>query len=76
MKHTHTKIKNDNDYLWFWVAIELDNNSILDILSLLAERNMFVGEFYSSEYDNQIWKESTFYRYAAIYGIWFILLCL
>jgi transposase-like protein len=44
MKHTHTKIKNDNDYLWFWVAIELDNNSILDILSLLAERNMFVAE--------------------------------
>lgn len=64
-----TQIKVGNDYFWLWVAIELNNKSILDIY-LSAERNMFVAQNFIRNLVNKYGKHTvstdggTWYPYA------------
>ena len=38
-----TMLKVNSEYIWLWVAIELENKQIL-ALNITKERNMFVAE--------------------------------
>jgi transposase-like protein len=64
-----TQIKVGNDYFWLWVAIELNNNSILNIYLSAAERNMFVAQNFIRNLINKYGKHPVFTKECGTFGL-------